>query len=271
MGLLNLEKLIASFREALGWPYVSPGTNDRNGIDCSGMFVRAYRLQGASISHGSNTIWRKYLSDRGEIHSADQLRPGMAVFKHRAADTAKYPDGQGDFFHIGLVVSANPPHIIHASTNGMKVREDRWSKAWTHWGYLRDVDYTEQNTDGGDRVDAWVKTPNNGVLNLRASKSKDSNVKARIPNGTKLTVLDRSDIVWYRVEYEGVRGWVMAEYLTETEPEVHTGVETGQSYQPASPPSAVTFAMFQALEKRVASIERLLYQAGMAATKGADP
>jgi uncharacterized protein YgiM (DUF1202 family) len=119
-------------------------------------------------------------------------------------------------------------------------------------------------------VDAWVKTPNNGVLNLRARKSTDSNVKARIPNGTKLTVLDRSDIEWYQVEYEGVTGWVMAEYLTETEPVV-TGVETGQSYQPASPPSAVTFAMFQALEKRVASIERLLYQAGMAATKGADP
>ena len=247
--MINLTRLIASFREALGWPYVSPGSNDRNGIDCSGMFVRAYRLQGASIYHGSNTIWRRYLSDKGEIHDADQLRPGMAVFKHRAADTAKYPDGEGDFFHIGLVVSAKPPHIIHASTNGMKVREDRWSKSWTHWGKLRDVDYNEQNTDGGDCVDAWVSTPGGGVLNLRAKKSTGSNVKARIPNGTKLTVLDRSDIEWYQVEYESVTGWVMAEYLTETEPTEQTATPGAQT---------VTPAMFQALEKRVQSLEAIV-------------
>ena len=256
MGLLNLEKLIASFREAIGWPYVSPGSNDRNGIDCSGMFVRAYRLQGASIYHGSNTIWRKSLSDRGEIHDADQLRPGMAVFKHRDADTAKYPDGQGDYYHIGLVVSTNPPHIIHASTNGMKVREDRWSKAWTHWGKLRDVDY-----NGGDAMKtATVATPNGGVLNLRAAKSTTAGRLALIPNGTVVDVLDDSDVQWYWIRYHrpsggDIDGFVVAAYLDEGGGEVAQGI---------------SLARFEALEKRVASIEQLLYKATRAATMGGD-
>ena len=49
----------------LSWPYVSPCTNDSRGIDCSGLFVKAYRDQGASIYHGSNTIYRKYCSEKG--------------------------------------------------------------------------------------------------------------------------------------------------------------------------------------------------------------
>ena len=65
--MLDVNKLIASVEECLGWPYVSPGTNDSRGIDCSGLFVKAYRDQGASIYHGSNTIYRKYCSEKGKL------------------------------------------------------------------------------------------------------------------------------------------------------------------------------------------------------------
>ena len=58
--MLDVKKLVASVESCLGWPYVSPGTNDQNGIDCSGLFVKAFRDQGASIYHGSNSIYRKY-------------------------------------------------------------------------------------------------------------------------------------------------------------------------------------------------------------------
>ena len=79
--MINIEQLIADFEDCIGWPYASPGTNDERGIDCSGMFVRAYRLQGQRIYHGSNTIWRKHLSGKGPIDSVRDLQPGMAVFK----------------------------------------------------------------------------------------------------------------------------------------------------------------------------------------------
>ena len=37
--MLDVNKLIASVEECLGWPYVSPGTNDSSGIDCSGFLT----------------------------------------------------------------------------------------------------------------------------------------------------------------------------------------------------------------------------------------
>ena len=71
--MLDLNKLCTSAEECLGWPYVSPGTNDARGIDCSGLFVKCYRDQGASIYHGSNTIYRKYCSDKGKLTNVNQL------------------------------------------------------------------------------------------------------------------------------------------------------------------------------------------------------
>ena len=79
--MIDIPQLIADFEACIGWPYASPGTNDERGIDCSGMFVRAFRLQGESIYHGSNTIWRRHLAQKGPIRSEGDLQPGMAVFK----------------------------------------------------------------------------------------------------------------------------------------------------------------------------------------------
>ena len=77
--MIDIQQLIADFEDCIGWPYASPGSNDERGIDCSGMFVRAYRRQGARIYHGSNTIWRKYLGDKGRINSTRDLKPGMVL------------------------------------------------------------------------------------------------------------------------------------------------------------------------------------------------
>ena len=134
--MINTEKLISDFEDCLGWPYATPGTNDERGIDCSGMFVRAYRLQGQRIYHGSNTIWRKHLREKGPIDAASDLRPGMAVFKWKPDTPAKFADTEGDFCHIGLVTSVKPLRIVHASTEGMKVKADNKIGKWKYWGIL---------------------------------------------------------------------------------------------------------------------------------------
>ena len=128
--LLNLSQLISDFEACIGFPYASPGTNDARGIDCSGMFVRAFRRQGASIYHGSNTIFRKYLARSGTIASAADLCPGMAVFKWKSETPARFSDGLGDFCHIGLVTSVSPLRIVHASTEGMAVKADSKIGKW---------------------------------------------------------------------------------------------------------------------------------------------
>ena len=75
--MLDAKKLCASAEACLGWPYVSPGTNDARGIDCSGLFVKCFRDQGADIYHGSNTIYRKYCSEKGKLTNASQLKQGI--------------------------------------------------------------------------------------------------------------------------------------------------------------------------------------------------
>ena len=134
--MIQVEKLIADFEDCIGWPYACPGSNDERGIDCSGMFVRAFRLQGRRIYHGSNTIWRKHLSEKGRIRSAADLKPGMAVFKWKPDTPAKFRDDEGDFCHIGLVTSVSPLRIVHASTEGMKVKADQKIGKWKYWGVL---------------------------------------------------------------------------------------------------------------------------------------
>ena len=142
--MIQVEKLIADFEDCIGWPYACPGSNDERGIDCSGMFVRAFRLQGRRIYHGSNTIWRKHLSEKGRIRSAADLKPGMAVFKWKPDTPAKFRDDEGDFCHIGLVTSVSPLRIVHASTEGMKVKADRKIGKWQYWGGLAETDLAPQ-------------------------------------------------------------------------------------------------------------------------------
>ena len=137
--MLDKNKPIESVEECLGWPYVSPGTNDSRGIDCSGLFVKAYRDQGTSIYHGSNTIYRKYCSEKGMLISVTQLQPGMAVFKWNPNTPAKFADGQGNFQHIGLVCSVNPLRIVHASSAAGCVTTDTKLGKRAFWGLLKDV------------------------------------------------------------------------------------------------------------------------------------
>ena len=142
--MIDISRLIADFEACIGWPYASPGTNDERGVDCSGMFVRAFRLQGERIYHGSNTIWRRHLADKGEITGTASLRPGMAVFKWKPETPAKFSDSLGDFCHIGLVTSLDPLRIVHASTEGMCVTADSRIGKGRYWGVLAAADMPQE-------------------------------------------------------------------------------------------------------------------------------
>ena len=177
--MLDVKKLIVSAETCLGWPYVSPGTNDARGIDCSGLFVKCFRDQGASIYHGSNTIYRKYCSDKGKLTSVSQLQPGMAVFKWNPNTPEKFNDGLGDFQHIGLVVCVNPLRIIHASSAAGCVTTDTKLGKWAYWGWMKDVARDAGDDQGGDEEPmaeiqyATVTADSGSTVNLR-SKAKTS-------------------------------------------------------------------------------------------------
>lgn len=233
--MLDLKRLLQSFEEIIGWPYQSPGSNDQNGIDCSGAFVRAYRAQGASIYHGSNRIIRVHCRDVIQVTSAGQLRPGMAVFKRRddGAEPAEYkPGGKnyvptlvGNYYHIGLVASVNPLRIIHATTPVAKVDTALGTWAWA--GYLKDVNYGEEaGTVPTPRTDyATTMAASGSTVNLR--KSPDGDYMLKIPLGTRIPVYAENG-GWYQTNYNGFLGWIDGQYLrleqgTPVEGEVPAG------------------------------------------------
>ena len=197
--MINIDKLIADFEDCLGWPYKSPGTNDSRGIDCSGMFVRAYRLQGQRIYHGSNTIWRKHLGAKGRIDSVRDLKPGMAVFKWKPETPDKFRDNEGDFCHIGLVTSVSPLRIVHASTEGMKVKADSRIGKWKYWGVLAAADME-------DRADNSVVSANTAECKLPTATLR------RGDRDNDVRILQRAlRQAGYELEIDGIFGRITLE------------------------------------------------------------
>lgn len=106
--------------------------------DCSGLFDWAFRvLGGIDIYHGSNTIWNKYCTAKGELKKGKRddgkdLKPGTAIFTHNTNT-----DVRG---HIGLYIGDG--WVIEASgtINGVIKSRITISK-WVEWGELKGVNY----------------------------------------------------------------------------------------------------------------------------------
>ena len=221
--MLDVNKLIVSVEECLGWPYVSPGTNDSRGIDCSGLFVKAYRDQGASIYHGSNTIYRKYCSEKGKLSSVSQLKPGMAVFKWNPNTPEKFNDSLGDFQHIGLVTSVNPLRIVHASSAAGCVTTDTKLGKWAYWGWLKDVAKGDslppapaEPTDEGDEEPmaefATVIADSGSTVNMRTKAKSTAALVERVPLGARVEVLGTCGS-WTKVKFGSRTGYMMTKFL----------------------------------------------------------
>lgn len=64
---------------------------------------------------------------------------------------------------------------------------------------------------------AVVRTANKGALNMRETAEKNGKIVDRIPNGTRVEVLEK-DGEWTKVRYEDAEGYVMSSFLAEAEP-----------------------------------------------------
>ena len=232
--MLSISKLNESALECLGWPYESPGTNDQNGIDCSGLFVKMYRDQGAKIYHGSNTIYHEYCSETGKLTSVNQLQAGMAVFKLKAwtdADKGNkwYGKDPGNLSHIGYVLSVNPLQIIHASSAAGEVTIDTKLGKWAQWGKLKDVDYGSDpgpspSPDPGPSPEPepskimYAYAENGKPINLRAKASTKAALVDQVPVGDSVTWLKEDGAGWAYVQWKRKKGWMLECFLVEEMP-----------------------------------------------------
>lgn len=194
------------------WKYVAGGAS-KGSVDCSGAFTYWYRQGGSSMYHGSNTMWRKYTTEKGKIGEIE-LVPGMAVFKMRQdgkEPSAFKKDGLGNFYHVGLYIGGG--QVIEAQSTKTGVITSSIST----WGYaarLKNTEYdVSEEAKEADKsaVTAQVYT-SGGTLNMRSGKSKSNNIITRIPNAATVTVVEQGDD-WCAVTYDSKSGYVMTKYL----------------------------------------------------------
>lgn len=210
--MLNVNQMISDAKKALGWPYVSPGSNGPSGIDCSGLFVYMFRSQGGSIAHGSNTIWRKYTTAyKGRLTDSVKLRPGMAVFKWKSETPPKFDDKLGDFHHIGIVVASDPVRIIHASSVRGKVVQDSSTIGWTHFAALKGV--STETTVQEETMTAKVTASSGSTVNIRASRSLSSEIVGTVSVGSSICVTEKG-AEWSSVAFGNVSGYMMTRFLS---------------------------------------------------------
>ena len=109
--------------------------------DCSGLFSWAFKQLGGYMYHGSNTMWDKYCTAKGELvkgkrDDGKELKPGTAIFTHATAKRG----------HVGLYIGDG--WVIEASgtINGVIKSKITISK-WKEWGELKGVDYNNAPVD----------------------------------------------------------------------------------------------------------------------------
>lgn len=102
--------------------------------DCSGLFKWAFEQLGGSIAHGSNSIFDRYCSAKGQLKNGKRtdgkkLQPGTAIF----TGDKKHP-------HIGLYIGDGWVIEAQGTINGVVKSKITLSK-WTWWGELKNVNY----------------------------------------------------------------------------------------------------------------------------------
>ena len=103
-------------------------------VDCSGLFSWAFKKLGGYMYHGSNTMWSKYMTEKGTLINGKRsdgqvLKPGTAVYKVSGTN----------YYHVGLYVGNG--NVIEAKGTSDGVVTSSISK-WNAWAEMRGVDYS---------------------------------------------------------------------------------------------------------------------------------
>lgn len=109
--------------------------------DCSGLFSWAFKQLGGEMYHGSNTMYRKWCRDKGELKAGKRtdgkkLLPGTAVF---CWDGSTYS-------HVGLFIG-NDTVIEAAGVKAGVVTSKVTASKWKYWGELNGVEYVESTAE----------------------------------------------------------------------------------------------------------------------------
>jgi len=175
--------------------------------DCSGLFHWAFAKLGGYMYHGSDTMYKKYCAQHGELKNGKRtdgktLKTGTAVFVWNGT---KYS-------HVGLFIGSGKV-IEAANTQQGVITSSVTASKWTHWGELKDVDFDGKPEPGPAKGYALVTGTR---VALRQEPSTRATIITRIDTGETVK-LEEAPKDWDYVSYNGKKGWMMRKFLQEGE------------------------------------------------------
>lgn len=219
---VQASKLIADFQLMVNekWQYVA-NSAERGKVDCSGAFTYWYAQEGSKMYHGSNTMYRKWSTEKGRIGEI-QLVPGMAVYKnkHDGNEPEEYRnDGQGNFYHVGLYIGNDTVIEAKGTNYGVVTSKlSQWSYASRQKNTVYDVGVVEPEVEPViyEKECSGVVTTKSGSLNLRAAPTTSAKCLRTIPRGSTIDILQANCGTpgWYYIAYGGTTGYVMSQFVT---------------------------------------------------------
>lgn len=175
--------------------------------DCSGLFAWAFKQLGGYMYHGSNTMWDKYCTSKGQLKNGkrtdgQEMKPGTAVFV--------YDKDTGKRSHVGLYIGEGI--VIEAAGTKQGVITSKASNSkWVEWGELKGVNY-----EGGDvPVPEGYAIVTGKRVALRQDPSTKANIIMRVDTGSQVKVETPPPSDWEYVSYQGKKGYMMKQFLKE--------------------------------------------------------
>jgi len=179
----------------------------RRVADCSGLVKWALIELGSNCAHGSNSIWKGYLKKKGTT-SDHQMKDGEVVFKFRKTD------GKDDYYHIGVYDGG---YVNQAQSTANGCRRTKFDSSWTHWGQLKDIDYSGESVDPEDReafhLGEYEVTAKSGkTVRMRKNPNKNAGIVTEVPVGAKVRVVEDTNEQFAEIEYT-IKGYMMKDFL----------------------------------------------------------
>lgn len=180
--------------------------------DCSGMFSWAFNQLGGYMYHGSNTMWDKYCTSKGELKAGKrtdgkELKPGTAVFTYN-----KDKKKRG---HVGLYIGDG--WVIEAAGTQSGVIKSRVTLSkWVEWGELKGVNYSGKPEPEPQPTPTPTPPAGKAVVTgknvaLREGPSTSTPVMVRIVTGATVDIATVSG--WTYVKYGSKYGFMMNQFI----------------------------------------------------------
>lgn len=253
--------------------YREGGVGADGTCDCVGLIMGAMYEAGVKKydMHSTNYFARYQMQELYAVSRPEHLFTGMIVYKAREDTSqlnARYQPGGRyytgdmlDYYHVGVVLSANPLSIIHCTSGGGVdgINVDSTMGKWSNGGRLKGVDYSNDGADiieEEETMEPYTAIVSNGkagttTVNMRSRPNPDGPIIVRVPIGAKVDVQTKAD-GWARIVWNGTIGYMMTQFLVKAGSET----DTAESVQPDASdlvtltiPRSAAEALMQALQE----------------------